>query len=133
MCCMQIYVVLRHPCDILIHDLYRGDLYRYHLVVLGVLFLFGSPGCGFWVGNIGGFRFASGAIPGSIYIVLSIVTFGCFSVAVCADPRGVSASLFDCVFGVGFRGWLVILLGLFGFVMIGMWMPRLPIRFVHFF
>ena len=33
-------VVLRHPCVKLIHALYRGDLYRRHMVVLGVFFFF---------------------------------------------------------------------------------------------
>ena len=34
-------------------------------------------------------------------------------VFVCSDPHRLSGSLFGYIFGVGFGGWLVILLGLF--------------------
>ena len=53
MYCMEIYVVLLHSHVILIRDLYRGNVYRRHLVVLGAFFYSVRQDSVCWVGNLG--------------------------------------------------------------------------------
>ena len=36
--CMQFYVILRHSCDMLMRDLYKGNVHP-HLIVSGYVFI----------------------------------------------------------------------------------------------